>query len=242
MLESIFATKSSMTQAWTTTTKRLAVTRLQVQPNCVVSALENQKFLIGYGPKKLKNMKKPARQQISGAGFSLGVKQLRAVKAVAGQDDEQIKAGVTIKMSDVLQVGDVVNVQGITKGKGFAGGMKRHGFKGGPKTHGQSDRARAVGSIGSGTTPGRVWKGKRMPGHMGDVTRTVKGLVVVHLDEGKQEVWLNGPVPGSYNSTLKLIKTGRTKKIDLDHQASGIEVKKTEEVSADSENQEVKES
>jgi large subunit ribosomal protein L3 len=100
--------------------------------------------------------------------------------------------------------------------------MKRHGFHGGPATHGQSDRARAVGSIGQRTTPGRVWVGKKMPGHYGDEAKTVLGLVVVHIDPTTKEVWLSGPVPGSISSQVRITKTGQTKQVELDLSASGI--------------------
>ena len=100
--------------------------------------------------------------------------------------------------------------------------MKRHGFHGGARTHGQSDRMRAVGSIGAGTTPGRVLKGKRMPGHFGTDTITIKGLVVLHVDPQTQELWLSGPVPGSFNSLLTIYKTNGQKKIELNKKASGI--------------------
>ena len=133
-----------------------------------------------------------------------------------------MKVGDKVEANQIIKVGDLVKVRGTTKGKGFAGAVKRHGFKGGPKTHGQSDRQRAVGSIGSGTTPGRVLKGKRMPGQMGDVELTVKGLVILHIDPIKQELWLSGPVPGSISSTVEIMPTGKTKELELDAKASGI--------------------
>ena len=220
MLQAMFATKKSMTQAWTASAKRLAVTRLVVEPNLVVRQLSDHKFQIGYGSKKLKNVPKPARVQLERAGFSLGVRQFKGVEAEAGSE---LKVGQTVKVGQLFQVGDVIEVQGTTKGRGFAGGMKRHGFHGGPKTHGQSDRSRAVGSIGAGTSPGRVWRGKRMPGHMGMDTKTIKGLVVLYVDSIKDELWVSGPVPGSINSIVKLIKTGLTKQVELDKKASGIQ-------------------
>src|SRR5258708_34763995 len=109
-----------------------------------------------------------------------------------------------LKVEQILQVGDMVTVQGTTKGRGFAGAMKRHGFSGGPKTHGQSDRWRAVGSIGQRTTPGRVFRGKKMPGHYGVDTQTIKGLVVVYVDPETQVLWLNGPVPGHIKSVVTI--------------------------------------
>ena len=115
-----------------------------------------------------------------------------------------------------------MEVQGTSKGKGYAGVMKRWNFRGGPATHGQSDRARAPGSIGQRTQPGRVHKGHHMAGHMGDETVTVSGLTIVHIDETNNELWLSGPIPGANNGIIRLSKTGETNKIALDNEASGI--------------------
>lgn len=232
MVSTVFATKIGMTQAWTTTGKRVAVTRCHVSPNLVVGTQQpvssdknadqpKQMILeIGYGQKKLKNMSKPLRSTLEKGGFSLGAAHIQGVNVTG--DETAPTVGQQITVQDVLNVGDIVKVQGVTKGRGFAGAIKRHGFHGGPATHGQSDRARAVGSIGNRTTPGRVFKGKRMPGHYGTDAQTVAGLVVVHIDPTNQEVWLNGPVPGFASSSLRISKTGQTKMIELDTQASGI--------------------
>ncbi len=103
-----------------------------------------------------------------------------------------------------IKVGDKVNVTGITKGKGFQGVVKRWRFKGGSRTHGQSDRERAPGSIGGGTDPGRVYKGKKMPGHMGDKTKTVKNVEIVKVDSRNSLICLKGAVPGSNNAFIKI--------------------------------------
>ena len=108
----------------------------------------------------------------------------------------------------IFQPGDIVDVVGISKGKGFAGGMKRHHFKGGPKTHGQSDRHRAPGSIGAGTTPGRVFKGTPMAGHMGDRRVTATNLTVVQVNTERSLLLLRGSVPGAKNGLL-VIKQSR---------------------------------
>lgn len=105
-----------------------------------------------------------------------------------------------------LAVGDKVKVTGISKGKGFAGVMKRHGFKGGPATHGQSNRARHPGSIGQTTTPGRVYKGKRMAGHMGNVQVTVRNLPVFAVKPEENLLSIRGLVPGNKKGLLKIIK------------------------------------
>jgi large subunit ribosomal protein L3 len=214
MLNTIFATKIGMSQAWSKLGKRLPITKLMVDDNCVLSVKKDQnqvlKAEIAYGPKKLKNVAKPLREQISQSGFSSGFKQIRAVAA-----DENVKKGEKIQIDQVLEVGDVVAVQGVSKGHGFAGVVKRYGFHGGPRTHGQSDRQRAPGSIGSGTDPGRVWKGKKMPGHYGVETKTVLGLVVAHIDLENKEIWVTGPVPGHKNSIVRIQKTGEKKDLEL---------------------------
>jgi large subunit ribosomal protein L3 len=100
-------------------------------------------------------------------------------------------------MADVFVVGDHVDVVGTSKGKGFAGGVKRHHFHGGPRTHGQSDRQRAPGSIAPTTSPGKVHKGKRMAGHMGDERVTAQNLKVVIVDAERNLIAVRGPVPGA---------------------------------------------
>ncbi len=244
MLDTIFATKQQMTQAWLKNGKRLAVTKCLVQPNKILGRLTTSVkpnrsevtkvdavvYEVGYGDKKLKNMKKPLRERLTKGGFSVGVKQIAGVRTIGAPVAEELQIGQTFTASQVLSVGDVVKVQGVTKGRGFAGVVKRYGFAGGPATHGQSDRERAVGSIGAGTTPGHVFKGKRMPGHYGDVNSTVTGLLVVHIDPQTNEVWLNGPVPGSVTSTLRITKVGIQKSVELDFAASGITPAAVEEV------------
>ena len=109
--------------------------------------------------------------------------------------------------ADVFKVDDKVNISGKTKGKGFQGVIKRWGFHGGPRTHGQSDRERAPGSIGGGTDPGRVFKGKKMPGHMGFRTKTVVNLKIVKVDSENNLLCVKGAVPGSRNSVLKIYRS-----------------------------------
>jgi large subunit ribosomal protein L3 len=122
------------------------------------------------------------------------------------EDIKNLKIGDTIQPEKVFQVGDRVKVTGISKAKGFAGGVKRHGFAGGPRTHGQSDRERAPGSIGQTTTPGRVYKGKRMAGRMGGVTKTVRGLTIFAIDNQKNMIRVKGLIPGNINSPVLIEK------------------------------------
>lgn len=112
---------------------------------------------------------------------------------------------------EVFSVGDFVDVVGTSKGRGFQGGVKRYGFRGGPKTHGQSDRHRAPGSRGSGTTPGRVYKGSRGPGHMGNVRVTVQNLRVELVDVERNLIGVRGAVPGARGGLL-MIKEARKQK------------------------------
>lgn len=235
-----------MTQAWTTQGKRMAVTRCQAQSNFVVGshqamvtntqspARESKPVTvleIGYGQKKLKNMSKPLRSRLEKSGFSVGVTAITGVHMAEGQESDHA-VGDTIVPTTMLEVGDVVTVQGLIKGRGYAGVVKHYGFKGGPKTHGQSDRQRAPGSIGSGTTPGRVYVGKRMAGRYGNETKTISGLVVLHVDQTSGEIWLSGPVPGSVFSSLKISKVGTKKAVELNLSASGIKVEAPQEEAA----------
>ena len=116
--------------------------------------------------------------------------------------DLQFKEGDTVNVGDVFAMGENVDVTGTSKGKGFAGAVKRHGFAGGPKTHGQSDRWRAPGSRGSTTTPGRVFKGSRGPGHMGHERVTVQNLKVVLVDAERNLLAVRGAVPGPKGSVI----------------------------------------
>lgn len=109
-------------------------------------------------------------------------------------------------VADIFEVGSKVKVTGVSKGKGFTGVMKRWNFKGGQRTHGQSDRSRAPGSIGSGTTPGRVLKGKKMAGRSGRDQVTLSGVKVVHTDVANNIIALKGAVPGVGNKSYVVIK------------------------------------
>jgi large subunit ribosomal protein L3 len=122
-------------------------------------------------------------------------------------DLDGIALGDQIKV-DMLRQGERVDVVGTSKGKGFAGVMKRHNFRGGPKTHGQSDRWRAPGSIGSGTTPGRVMKGMRMAGHMGDERVTVQNLEIVRIDPERNLIAIRGAIPGPRGGLIMIKKRG----------------------------------
>jgi large subunit ribosomal protein L3 len=150
-----------------------------------------------------KLLKVQNRQRRSGP--ELGpFKVLREVGVQLGSSLEGLELGKTFDAS-LFKVGEAVDIVGTSKGKGFQGVVKRHGFGGGPKTHGQSDRTRAPGSIGSGTEPGHVIKGKRMAGHMGSVRVTMKKLQVIEADPERNLLLVKGSVPGA-NGGLLMIK------------------------------------
>jgi large subunit ribosomal protein L3 len=148
---------------------------------------------LGFGTAK--HLNEPQR------GHLKGLPPVRHLREVRMSGDEPVEVGQKIDVS-IFQPGDKVDVTGISKGKGFAGVVKRYGFAGGPRTHGQSDRLRAPGSLGSGSTPGRVFKGKRMPGRMGGDRVTVQNLQVVLADPERNLLLVRGAVPGARNGLL----------------------------------------
>ena len=124
-------------------------------------------------------------------------------------DLSDVEVGTVVNAAEIFEVGARVDVQSISKGKGFAGVVKRHGFRGGPRTHGQSDRHRAPGSVGAGTTPGRVLKGTRMAGRMGGRTSTSMNLQIVDINPDRHLIFVKGSVPGATNSLVKIRQTKR---------------------------------
>lgn len=151
-----------------------------------------------------KTAKTASARRRRGTGQALGpFAVLREVKVLGG---DYPAVGETVD-TGMFSVGELVDVIGTSKGKGFAGVMKRHGFGGGPRTHGQSDRARAPGSIGPGTTPGRVFKGTRMAGRMGNERVTAKGLAVLQSDPERSLLVVKGSVPGP-NGGVVMIRKG----------------------------------
>jgi len=200
MLNTILATKSKMSQTFLES-RRVPVTVVKAGP-CVVTKINDNSIQLGLGSKKAKHTTKALQGH-----FKKSTKTFpRYIKEVEKIDDEEYKLGQTVNISDIFTVGDTVQVTGVSKGKGFQGVVKRWGFHGGPKTHGQSDRHRAPGSIGQGTTPGRVWKGKKMAGRMGQDTVTVKNLKVVGMDLETNELQISGPVPGASGAFLVIKK------------------------------------
>jgi len=177
------------------------VTAIEVGP-CYVTQLKTPEtdgytaIQVGFG--EAKRLNRPEAGHLRAAG---GLK-LRHLAEFRG-DPSAFKLGDRIG-AEIFQVGERVDVTGISKGRGFQGGVKRHGFGGGPKTHGQSDRHRAPGSIGSGTTPGRVLKGTRMAGHMGAVRTTVRNLEVVARNDARGIIFVAGSVPGPKGGLVRV--------------------------------------
>lgn len=192
--------------------KKVGATMVSLTP-CIVTHIKTQDkdgywaVQLGFGLKKLKNTTKPLQGHLRESQKSkVKSKNLpRYLREVRLDVEPEQKVGDEIKFTDIFAVGDIISVTGTSKGKGFAGGMKRWGFSGAGKTHGQSDRHRAPGSIGQGTTPGRVYKGKHMAGRMGSDTKTVKNLKVVSIDIEKNTALLSGALPGR-NGGLLIIK------------------------------------
>jgi large subunit ribosomal protein L3 len=137
--------------------------------------------------------------------------QFRYLREVRVDDPNAYEIGQKLG-AELFEEGDIIDVAGRSKGKGFAGGIKRYHFHGGPKTHGQSDRHRSPGSIGSGTTPGRVRKGLHMAGHMGDDRVTIRNLKVFESNPARGLLLIQGPVPGAVNGLVRIRKTGRKAK------------------------------
>ncbi len=185
--------------------KRVPITKVSAGP-CLVTQVKSREkdgywaIQLGFGARKIRHLNKPMQGHLKAA--KKAVRHLREIKL---SQKPKFKVGDEIKVSDIFKKGDRVRVSGISKGKGFAGVIKRWGFSAGPRTHGQSDRRRAPGSIGQGTSPGRVHKGKKMAGRMGSERVTVENLQVVSIDPKKNEMSISGPVPGVPGSLL-LIK------------------------------------
>jgi len=203
MIRGIIGRKIGMTQIFRESGRVVPVTVIEGGP-CTVTQIKTderdgyQAAQIGF--KTAKKLNKPERGHLEKTGL---FKHLREVP-VDGVEDLEVGQQVNV---DLFEEGEKVDVIGKSKGRGFAGVMKRWGFSGGPRTHGQSDRARAPGSIGAGTTPGKVLKGKKMAGHMGNRRITVKNLEVVGVDVERNLILLKGGIPGAHNGLLMIRKT-----------------------------------
>ena len=199
MIEGLLGYKLGMTRIFRDDGTVVPVTVIQAGPCWVVQVLTPERdgysaVQLGFGTKKRVN--KPMRGHLKGLG---NFRHLREFKILDGA--EQVAVGQKVDVT-IFKPGDLVDVTGTSKGRGFAGVVKRHGFAGGPKTHGQSDRWRAPGSIGATTDPGRVIKGLRMAGHMGHERVTAQNLEVVRVDPERNLLFVKGAVPGPTKGLL----------------------------------------
>jgi large subunit ribosomal protein L3 len=222
MVDALIGRKIGMTQVFSDTGEATAVTVLEVGPNYVTQIKTPDRdgyAAVQLGFRETKKLSKAERGHIRAVHTQhsevRGLRHLHEVREI-GEDGvevgQQLGAEIFTKGEKVdVTVGAVGGTMG-TKGKGFAGPVKRHGFAGGPKTHGQSDRHRAPGSVGAGSTPGRVFKGLRMAGHMGNRRATVLNLTVVDVLPERNLLLVKGGVPGAKNGIVVVRKAIKQRK------------------------------
>jgi large subunit ribosomal protein L3 len=150
---------------------------------------------------------KRVRKPVLGRFKKHGLAPMRLLREFRIEVGHSLERGQTLTV-DIFANGSKVDVIGVSKGRGFAGGMKRYGFHGFPETHGSKNTHRIVGSVGSNTSPGRTWKNKRLPGHYGLARKTMKNLIVKKIDKEKGLLYVRGAVPGSINSMVLVRKIG----------------------------------
>lgn len=207
MIHGLLGRKLGMLQRFEPNGTVTAVTVVEAGP-CLVTQIKTvetdgyEAVQLGFG--QAKRLNRPER------GHLKGLDDLRHLREFKVDDVGEVSLGQRVG-ADLFKIGDFVDVTAISKGRGFAGVVRRHGFHGGPKTHGQSDRHRAPGSIGSTTTPGRVLKGLRMAGHMGSKQVTVRGLRVVDVNPDRGVLLLNGSVPGPRTGLVTVRPSTRRK-------------------------------
>jgi large subunit ribosomal protein L3 len=203
MLRAFLGKKIGMTQLYEEGGNVVPVTVIQAGP-CFITQIKTREKdgyeAVQVGFEEVKKLNKPD------AGHLRNSRLVRFLREVKADNSGELAVGQQINV-DIFSPGELVDIVGKTKGRGFAGTVKRHGFAGGERTHGQSDRLRAPGSIGAGTTPGRVFKGMKMSGHMGDVQVTVKNVKVVQVDPERNLLIVKGAVPGGPNGLLTVRKT-----------------------------------
>jgi len=209
MIQAILGRKLGMTRLFDENGVVTASTLVEAGP-CFVTQLRTPDVdgyvavQLGFG--ETLRQTKPQKGHLKKAG--LPDKQgLQALREVPADSLDDLELGARIDAS-MFEQGEIVDVIGTSKGKGFAGVMKRHNFHGGPKTHGQSDRWRHSGSVGSGTTPGRTFKGMRMGGRLGNARITVKNLRILSVDPERNLVALRGAIPGPNGGLIMIRKKG----------------------------------
>jgi large subunit ribosomal protein L3 len=191
--------KAGMTRVFTDAGESIPVTVIEALPNRVtqVKGVEGDGYRavqVAYGARKASRLSKPLAGHYASTKVAAGESLVEF--RLADGEGADLSPGAEIKV-DIFAAGQVVDVAGTTIGKGFAGTIKRHNFGGGPATHGASLFHRAPGSIGQRQTPGRVFPGKRMSGHMGNIRRTIENLQVVEVDAARNLLLVRGAVPGA---------------------------------------------
>lgn len=210
MIEGLLGRKIGMTQVFSPAGEAIPVTVIELGP-CVVTQVRDkdrdgyEAVQVGFGDVSPKSLTKPEQGHLSKAG-----RLVRYLREFGADNIDEHEVGQVLTV-EIFQPGQIIDVTGTSKGRGFQGVVKRHGFRGGPKTHGQSDRWRAPGSIGAGTDPGRVWKGTRMAGRMGNRRVTVQNLQVVEILVDKHILLVKGSVPGAKNGLLMVRRAVKTK-------------------------------
>lgn len=205
---------------------RVPVTKISITPSVVTQIKTSEKdgywgIQLGFGTRRIKVTSKPLQGHLkksTNKQINKSTNLPRYLREIKLEKAAEVNVGDSLKASDIFGVGDKIAVTGISKGKGFAGVVKRWRFAGGPKTHGQSDRQRAPGSIGQGTTPGRIFKGKHMAGRMGGDRVTVKNLHVISIDQEKNEMLVSGAIPGKSGDLLRITKISEGSLKDLEHE------------------------
>jgi large subunit ribosomal protein L3 len=194
--------KVGMTQVFQDDGTMVAVSVVAIQPNTVTRLRTPERdgyTAVQLGTDVVAKLSKPEAGQLK------DLPKVKTIREFRVDDADSFEVGQTVNLGDLFAVGDEVDVTGVSKGKGTAGVIKRHNFKRGPKTHG-SDHHRAPGSIGPGTTPGRVYRGLKMAGHMGDETVTVKKVRVVRTDSDRNLLLVKGSLPGARNGLILVKK------------------------------------
>jgi large subunit ribosomal protein L3 len=198
--------KLGVTQVFQGDGTMVAVSVLAIEPNTVTRLRTTERdgyTAVQLGAEPAKRLTKPEAGQLK--DLPKAAQALATIREFRLESIDGYEVGQTIALADVFAEGDLVDVTGVSKGKGFSGQIKRHHFKRGPKTHG-SDHHREPGSIGPGTTPGRVYKGLRMAGHMGDERATIKKVRVVRADPDKNLLLVKGSLPGARGSLILVKK------------------------------------
>jgi large subunit ribosomal protein L3 len=206
MFPGIIGKKIGMTQLFQESGEAMAVTAIQAGPSVVTQIKSRDRD--GYDAVQvgfIENKVKQSQLSASEKGHLRGLENIRYLREFRTDDISSVKSGDKVDVG-FLKQGDLINVTGFSKGRGFAGVVKRHHFAGGPKTHGQTDRHRAPGSIGATTFPGRVLKGKHMAGHMGNRRVTARNLKVIQADPESNLLLVKGAVPGANGGLLIIEK------------------------------------